>query len=191
MVRLVVVVFLAAGFMRVARADPSGAGPPGAAPELVQGQRSIGIGAELGLNTGLGLALHVGTPWIGLYIAGGIMPVFIIGRQHDPSSTPTFDIYRAFELNADLYAMFIHPTPRTDLGLSGGYSGNTFLGNGANLGIAVRYALNAKLAFTIFGGLEYFPDASGHLTAHDYPTTQDAVRPQIQGGFNVGIVFYP
>jgi hypothetical protein len=175
-----------AALSHVARADTPSAST--AAP--VHGQRSIGIGAEIGLNTGIGPSLHVGTRQFGLYLAAGIMPVFIFGNEQD-SHALTFDVYRAFELNADVYAMLIKPSPRTDLGLSAGYSGNTFLGNGLNLGIAVRYDLREKLAFTMFGGLEIFPDARDHLVAHGYPATQDAIRPQLQGGVNFGLVVYP
>ena len=191
MVRLAPIVILALAISHDARGDAPAAGTPAPAPELVRGQRSVGIGAEIGLNTGIGPALHLGTPQFGLYAAAGLMPVFIVGNEQDSTRSLTFDVYRAFEVNADLYAMFIKGTQGTDLGLSGGYSGNMFLGNGFNLGIAVRHDLGEKLAFTLFGGLEYFPDARSHLIAHDYPATRDASLPQLQGGVNLGLVLYP
>jgi hypothetical protein len=161
------------------------------APEPVRGQRFVGIGAELGFNTGIGPALHLGLPRFGLYVAAGLMPVFVVGNKQDSTRSVTFDVYRAFDVNADFYAMFIKGSPGTDLGLSAGYSGNTFLGNGFNLGIALRYDLSAKVAGTIFGGFEYFPDAHNHLLMHAYPSTNDPLHPGIQGGANFGLVFYP
>lgn len=191
MIRLAPIVLLAFTLSHAARADAPPLSTPAPPPEFVRGQRFVGLGAEIGLNTGIGPALHLGLPQFGLYAAAGLMPIFIVGNQQNASRSLTFDVYRAFELNADFYAMFIKGSPRADLGLSGGYSGNTFLGNGFNLGIAARYDLSEKLAFSLFGGLEYFPDARNHLAAHNYPATQDAASPELQGGINLGLVFYP
>lgn len=194
MMRLAPIVILALAVSQVARADAPPApvaSNPAPTPEPVRGQRSVGIGAELGLNTGVGPALHVGTRQFGLYVAAGLMPIFIVGKEQGPAGSVTFDVYRSFELNTDVYAMFLQASPRTDLGLSAGYSGNTFLGNGINLGITVQHDLGEQLAFTMFGGFEYFPDARDHLIAHAYPATQDTPRAGLQGGVNFGLVFYP
>jgi hypothetical protein len=154
-------------------------------------QRSVGVGAEIGFSTGLGVALHLGTRQFGVYTAVGILPVFITGNQNDGSHSITFDVYRAYAWNADLYWMFYAASPRADVGISAGYSANSLLGNGGNVGVAVRYDLAAKLALTVFGGLTVFPDAGDHLTAHGYPATQSASLPELQGGVNAGLVFYP
>jgi hypothetical protein len=172
-------------------ATPPAANPPASPPEPVHGQRWLGLGAEIGFNTGLGAALHLGAPKLGLYVAGGIMPLFIVGNENNASRSVTFDVYRAFALNADLYAMLFQGSPRTNVGFCAGYSGNTVLGNGLNLGIAVRYDLGEKVAFTLFGGFEIFPDAREQLAAHGYPSTRDPPIPQLQGGANIGLVFYP
>jgi hypothetical protein len=186
MVRFVAVAVWSLALCPLARADVP-ATPP---PDPVRGQRSIGIGAEIGFSTGIGPSLHLGARQFGLYVVGGIMPLFIFGNEQG-SKALTFDVYRAFELNADVYYLPISPSPRTDLGLAAGYSGNTVLGNGFNVGLAARYDLRAKLALTIFGGLEIFPDARDRLAARGYPTTQDASLPQLQGGVNLGLVMYP
>ncbi|TMQ04484.1 MAG: hypothetical protein E6J90_50820 [Deltaproteobacteria bacterium] len=171
---------------------PPAAGPPAAPePAPIPGQRSIGIGAEIGFNTGLGAALHLGAPKVGLYVAGGIMPLFIIGNENNASRSLTFDVYRAYALNVDLYAMLYQGSPQTDVGFCAGYSGNTVLGHGLNLGIALRRNLAEKVAFTLFGGLEIFPDARDHLAAHGYPGDRDPPIPQLQGGVNAGVVIYP
>lgn len=188
-------VILPLALSHVARADAPAAGAPAPAasasePEPVHGQRFVGIGAEIGFNTGIGPALHLGTRQVGLYVAAGVLPVFVFGNEQT-SRALTFDVYRAFELNADLYAMLIKASTRTDIGLAAGYSGNTVLGNGVNFGVTVRYDVGEKLALTIFGGVEIFPDAHDHLLAHGYPTTTDPSIPQLQGGANLGLVFYP
>jgi hypothetical protein len=167
---------------------PASSPPP---EQPVRGQRSIGIGAEVGFSTGIGGALHLGMRQFGLYVSSGIVPIFVFGNQKDASRSITFDVYRAVELNTDVYVMFLE-RPRGDAGFCAGYSGNTLLGNGFNVGLAVRYDIAEKIALTIFGGFEVFPDAADHLTAHGYPTsTQDAAVPYLQGGANFGIVFYP
>ena len=187
-----------------ARADdpPPPAAPPASGPasspaasspaeQPARGQRSIGIAAEAGFSTGIGGALHLGMPKYGLYLSSGLVPIFIFGNQKDASRSITFDVYRAVELNTDAYLMFAE-TPTSDIGICAGYSGNTLLGNGFNVGVAIRYDIAEKLAFTIFGGFEVFPGAMDHLTAHGYPSAmQDASVPYLQGGANLGIVFNP
>ncbi|HEX7840388.1 MAG TPA: hypothetical protein VF469_23075 [Kofleriaceae bacterium] len=197
MVRLAPIMLLALALAssHVARADvPAATSPaPAASPAVteVHGQRWVGVGAEIGVNTGLGPALHLGTPQFGLYVASGILPLVVVGNEQNATRSVTFDVYRAFAVNADLYAMLLKTSSRAEVGIAGGYSGNTVLGNGVNLGIVVRYDLGEKLAFTLFGGLEIFPDGRDHLVANGYPTTRDAVNPQIQGGANIGLVLYP
>lgn len=200
MVRLTWVVVVLFSIPQLATADPGTANPTGPspsgatspeAPDWVAGQRSIGLAAEIGFSTGIGVALHLGTRQFGIYTAAGLLPVFVAGNQKDESRSVTFDVYRAYEWNADLYGMFLHASPRADVGISAGYSGNTLLGNGVNVGVALRYDLREKLAFTLFGGFAVFPDARDRLTMHGYPTTQDASLPQLQGGVNAGLVFYP
>jgi hypothetical protein len=190
MVRLASITVVALILSHVARADPPAPGTP-SSPEPVHGQRSVGIGAEIGVNTGLGPSLHLGTPQFGLYVVTGIMPLFIVGNEQNATRSVTFDVYRAFAVNADLYAMLGQTSPRNSIGLAGGYSRNTVLGNGLNLGVAVRYDLGEKLALTVFGGFEIFPDARDNLVAQGYPTTRDPSIPWFQGGANLGLVFYP
>jgi hypothetical protein len=186
MVRIVVVAVFLLVLSPIAGADA----PASPTPEVMRGQRFIGFGAEVGFSTGIGPSLHLGTRQFGLYVAAGVMPVLVFGNEHD-SKAVTFDAYRAFELNVDIQFLPISPSPRTDLGLAAGYSGNTILGNGFNVGFAAQYDLRAKLVLTIFGGLEVFPDARDHLAAHGYPTMHDASVPELQGGVNLGLVLYP
>ena len=160
-------------------------------PGFAIGQRNLGIAAEIGFSTGLGAALHLGSPTLGLYVAGGVLPVFVFGNEKTSSRSMTFDAYGAAAVNADFYAMFLQPSPRSAVGVSGGYSYSTLLGSGANLGVAIRYDLATQLAFSAFGGLTIYPDAEDRLVEHGYPATQDPASPQIQGGVNVGLVFYP
>jgi len=130
-------------------------------------------------------------PRFGLYASSGIVPMFIFGNQRDASRSITFDVYRAIELNTDVYVMFLE-RPRGDAGICAGYSGKHGARQRLHIGLAVRYDIAEKVAFTIFGGFEVFPDAADHLTAHGYPTsTQDPAVPYLQGGANLGIVFYP
>ena len=185
MVRLasVAALSIALAAPQLGRADPE-------ASVRGDGQRSVGVGAEIGFSTGAGVALHLGTRELGLYTAAGIVPVFVTGNAKDGSGSISFNIYRAYALNADLYWLF-HHTERADLGISAGYSANSLLGSGVNVGVALRYDLSAKLALTVFGGLTVFPSAADHLTAHGYPTTLSPSLPELQGGVNVGLVFYP
>jgi hypothetical protein len=198
MVRLAPMLAVALIVSHVARADPAvpaglatGA-PPTAAPEPepVHSQRFLGIGAEIGAGTGIGPVLQAGTPQFGLHVAVGIVPIFVFGKEQSTGEL-TFDVYRAFDLNAALYAMLFKGSSRVDVGVSAGYSGNTVLGNGFNLGVALRYDVGEKLALTIFGGLEIFPDAHDELVAHGYPTTTDPSRPELQGGLNFGLLLFP
>ncbi len=177
-----------------AAGTPSATRPENAATEqsgFAIGQRNLGLAAEIGFSTGLGAALHLGSPKLGLYVAGGVLPVFVFGNEKTPSRSMTFDAYGAAAVNADFYAMFLQPSPRSTVGVSGGYSYSTLLGSGANLGVAIRYDLATKLAFSAFGGLTIYPDAEDRLVEHGYPATQDPATPQVQGGVNVGLVFYP
>jgi hypothetical protein len=190
MVRLAPMLAVALALSHVARADAPAAGAPETPPAPVGGQRFVGIGAEVGFGIGIGAALHLGTRQLGVFVEAGALPIFVVGNQQT-SRALTFDVYGAVELNANLYAMLFQPSPRTDLGLTAGYSGNTVLGNGLNLGVAARYDLAEKLALTIFGGVEIFPDAHDHLLAHGYSPTSDPSLPQLQGGANLGLVFYP
>ena len=187
MVRHASSLILAVALVHVARADA----PAASEREMAYGQRSVGIGAEIGFNTGIGLSLHLGTPKLGLYLAAGLVPILVFGNEQGSTRSLTLDVYHAFALNADLYAMLAKPQQRTEFGVAGGYSGDTVLGNGANLGFLVRYQLRNKLALTLFGGLAYFPDARSHLMEHGYPATRDASIPQLRTGVNFGLVFYP
>src|SRR5438552_13142004 len=43
----------------------------------------------------LGAALHLGSPTLGLYVAGGVLPVFVFGNEKTSSRSMTFDAYGA------------------------------------------------------------------------------------------------
>ena len=173
--------------VNVAHAEPPGE----TEAEVTHGhQRWLGVGAEIGAS-GIGAAVHAGTGTIGLYLTAGVMPIFVAGNKQDELRTPTFDLYRSFELTADGYALLAQPTPNTAIGLCAGYSHNTLLGDGGNLGVALRHELGEKVALTLFGGLVYFPKAKDQLVMHQYPSNVDPMLPQLQGGINVGLVFYP
>lgn len=159
-------------------------------PTPSHGQRSIGVGAEIGAN-GLGAAVHAGSPTLGLYLTAGVMPVLVFGNERNATRTPDMEAYGTFELTADLYALLAQPSPRSAIGLCAGYNHNSLLGHGGNLGIAVRHDLGDKVALTVFGGLVVFPSAKNQLLMHSYPANVDPMLPELQGGINVGLVFYP
>lgn len=89
----------------IARADAPAAGAPAPAagasapaagasaltPEVVRGQRFLGIGGEIGFSTGIGPALNLGTRQLGLYVAIGLQPIFIFGNVQG-SRALTFDV---------------------------------------------------------------------------------------------------
>jgi hypothetical protein len=160
------------------------------APAWQPGQRSFGLGLELGFNTGIGCALHVGTTDFGLHLAAGYGPVLISGNRRNATKTPVYELYGSTAVDADLYVMF-ERSGRISLGLLGGYTYNELLKHGFNLGVMLRYDYSRKVAFTVFGGATILPSASDHLADRDYPMDVDPVVPWLHGGVNAGVVFYP
>src|SRR5262245_40117341 len=66
-------------------ANPAVETPSVSPSEPVRGQRSFGIGAEIGFATGLGGALRLGTPRFGVHVAAGVLPLFIFGNEQNAS----------------------------------------------------------------------------------------------------------
>jgi hypothetical protein len=171
-------------------ATPTQTEPEKIVPAWQRGQRSFGLGLELGLNTGIGAALHLGTNNVGLYLAAGYGPFLISGNRRDTAKTPVFEIYGSTVVDADLYVMFAR-SGRASVGVLGGYSYSEFVKHGFNLGVALRYDYSSHLAFTAFGGATFLPSASDHLADRGYPMDVDPTMPWLHGGVNAGVVFYP
>lgn len=163
--------------------SPSPRGGPG-------GQRTFGFGPTLGLQSGTGAIVAIGSPF-GVLLSGGYVPVLTGATQHE-TRAPEYDIYSSAQINVELTLVPWHPSPKSALGIVAGYKYNTVLGHGGGAGVSWRYDLGRKAAFFGIIGGSLFPGAEHELiTHHGYPTDRDLIIPWLQGGFNAGIMVYP
>jgi hypothetical protein len=100
--------------------------------------------------------------------------------------------YHAFQIGADL-AVPVKRKARLEVSLVLGYKFNTVIGHGGGAGVGVVYDLSRHVALAIAFGLAIFPSAKDRLVQdHGYRLDRDPVlTPAIQGGGNLGLVFYP
>jgi hypothetical protein len=155
-------------------------------------QRSVGFGATIGVWSGLGAIVGVGGDRVKGWVAGGYAPVLVFANARTPDKAVRFNAYNAYQLNGDLEIVAMKRA-RTEVGVLLGYKFNSVIGHGGGAGVGVLYDLGPKIALDLAGGLAVFPSAQDRLDRNfAYPTDRSpALSPAIQGGLNLGLIFYP
>jgi hypothetical protein len=161
-------------------------------PRHFGGQRSFGLGPNVGFGTGAGATIGTVFDPVGLWLSGGYIPVFVFGNKHDVDKTLTFDAYSSAQIDADVSMMPWHAGKRIDFGLLLGYRYNTLLGHGVSAGPGLQLDLSSALGLFFSITYSVFPAAQDRLAPRaGYPTDRDASIPWLQGGGNLGLIFYP
>jgi hypothetical protein len=155
-------------------------------------QRSFGVGATIGVWSGLGGIVGGGGDRVKGWLSGGYAPVLVFANARTPDKAIRFNAYNGYQLNGDLEIVAMK-RDRTELGVLLGYKFNSVIGHGGGAGLGVLYDLGAKMALDFSGGLAVFPSAQDRLDRNfAYPTDRSpALTPAIQGGANLGLIFYP
>ena len=160
-------------------------------PRHFGGQRSFGFGPFLGLS-GLGAAAGALIAPVGFWVSGGYVPILVFGNKHDTTRSLTFDGYSSAQLNLDVSVLpMILAGGRIDAGIIAGYRYNTLLSHGFGAGVAITYDFSRTVVGFGSWELSVFPQAQDQLTNAGYPTDRDASLPWLQGGVNVGLMFFP
>jgi hypothetical protein len=167
--------------------DEPPAQPP---PRHFGGQRDVGFGGTLGFATGAGVALDLSWDPLALWLSTGYFPVIVIGNEKVGKAV-TVDGYNSAQFMANAVVMPWHAGRRVDIGLLAGYAYDTVLGHGGGGGVGVTLDLSRALALQFSFEILGFPTAQDNLTRASYPGDRDAVLPWLQGGANVGLLYYP
>ena len=155
-------------------------------------QRRFGFGPTLGFLSGNGVTIGGGGDVVRGWFTGSFMPILLFGHTRGVHQQQRFNYYNSLQINEDL-AFHLFRRPRVEASLLVGYKYNTVLGHGGGAGLGFLYDLSARVALQITFGVAVFPAAKDRLIRdHGYPTDQDAsVPPALQGGGNIGLVFFP
>jgi len=155
-------------------------------------QRSFGLGATIGVWSGMGAIVGGGGERVKGWLAGGYAPVLVFANARTPDKAIRFNAYNGYQLNGDL-EIVVMKRPRTEVGVLLGYKFNSVIGHGGGAGVGVLYDLGPKIALDLTGGVAIFPSAKDRLDRDfAYPTDRSpGLTPAIQGGANIGLIFYP
>jgi hypothetical protein len=155
-------------------------------------QRSIGVGATIGVWSGIGGIVGGGGDRVKGWLSGGYAPVLVFANARTPDKAVRFNAYNGYQLNGDLEIVAMKRA-RTEVGILLGYKFNSVIGHGGGAGVGVLYDLGPKIALDLSGGVAIFPAAKDRLDRNfAYPTDRSpGLTPVIQGGANLGLIFYP
>jgi hypothetical protein len=155
-------------------------------------QRSVGVGATIGVWSGIGAIVGGGGDRVKGWLAGGYAPVLVFANARTPDKAVRFNAYNGYQINGDLEIVAMKRA-RTEVGVLLGYKFNSVIGHGGGAGVGVLYDLGTKIALDLSGGLAIFPSAKDRLDRNfAYPTDRSpGLTPVIQGGANLGLIFYP
>jgi len=155
------------------------------------GQRAFGVGATAGVWSGAGVTVAGGSEVVKGWVTAGYAPVMVFANAKADKAL-RFNYYHAVQLGADL-AIPVKKRARLEVSLLLGYKFNSVLGHGGGAGLGLLYDLSRHLGLAIAGGLNVFPSAQDRLDRNQgYPTDRNpSLTPAIQGGGNIGLVFYP
>jgi hypothetical protein len=172
-----------------ARAQPA---PEGQAAPFAVSQRRLGFGPSVGFLSGTGLTVGGGGDIVRGWFTGGFMPIVIFANTRTPERSPRLNYYSSWQINEDL-AFHLLGRPRIEASLLAGYKYNSVLGHGGGLGMSFLYDLGARVALQITAALAVFPSAQDRLDRdHAYPADRSPSLPTaLQGGANVGLLFFP
>jgi hypothetical protein len=174
---------------RSARAAPD---TDDAATLVEPGQRRFGFGPSVGFLAGNGVTMGGGGGFLRGWFTGGFMPIVVFANARTPDKAVRVNYYNSFQVNEDL-AFRIFQRPRLDGSLLVGYKYNTVFGSGGGAGLGIMYDLTRRVGLQISVGLAVFPSAKDRLVHNQgYPSDRTpALTPAIQGGGNIGLVFFP
>jgi hypothetical protein len=186
---LLIALFVAIGAAPLAQAQTA---PEGAPAAIAVSQRRFGFGPTAGFLSGNGVVMGGGGDVVRGWFTGGYMPIVVFGNARTPDKAVRLNYYNSLQINEDL-AFHLFRRPRLEGALLVGYKYNTVLGHGGGAGVGVLYDLDARVGLQIAVGLAVFPSAKDRLVRdHGYPTDRDpSFPPAIQGGGNIGLVFFP
>ncbi|HEY4185919.1 MAG TPA: hypothetical protein VGP07_12675 [Polyangia bacterium] len=171
----------------------------GAAPEIDDPaasaeppQRHFGVGPSVGFLAGNGVTMGGGGGFLRGWFTGGFAPIFVFANARTPDRSVRFNYYNAFQINEDL-TFRIFQRPRLEGAVLVGYKYNTVLGSGGGGGFSVLYDLDRRWGLLMSVGVAVFPSAKARLMRNEgYPADREPpITPAIQGGANVGLVFFP
>jgi hypothetical protein len=180
-------------FASPARAQED-SGPEPQGPRHFGADRTFGIGPSLGMANGAGgmiaLGMPPGTVPASLLVTGAYNPIEIWGKAHDGGRV-TVDSYSSWQVGGDIELQAWHAGTRYDFGPLAGYRYNSVLGHGAGAGFALHADLSAETVVFFSIEMVAYPQAQSRLASVQYPTDRDAILPWLEGGANVGLLFYP
>ena len=189
-VPLVAAVFVAGVGPSFARAAPDDDAAPSAAVE--RGQRRFGFVPTAGFLAGAGVTMGGGGGFLRGWFTGGFMPIVVFANARTSDKAARLNYYNSFQVNEDL-AFRIFQRPRLDGSLLVGYKYNTVLGSGGAVGLGIMYDLTRRVVLQLSAGVAVFPSAKDRLDRNQgYPSDRTpALTPALQGGGNVGLLFFP
>jgi hypothetical protein len=189
-VALVVAALVAAG---------SAVAPPlaNAAPTAVEAegpppppQRHFGIGATVGMYSGFGVTAGGGGGFLRGWFTGSFMPVFVFANARTADRAGRVNYYSSYQINEDI-GLRVLARPRLDGMVLLGYKFNYVLGSGGGVGFGVIHDLSRRVGLQLSAGVALFPSARDRLRSRGYPDDRDPRLVALQGGANVGLVFFP
>jgi hypothetical protein len=185
---LLLALLIVSGAASSARAD----GPAEDATPAAVSQRRFGFGPTVGFLSGSGVTVGGGGALVRGWFTGGFMPIVVFANTRTPDRAARINYYNSLQINEDL-AFHLFQRPRVEGSLVLGYKYNTVFGHGGGAGLGVLYDLSAHVGLQIVVGVALFPSAKDRLVRdHGYPTDRDpSFPPAVQGGGNIGLVFFP
>jgi hypothetical protein len=155
------------------------------------GSHTFGLGPTIGFWSGAGAMVGGGTDVVKVWASGGYAPVMVFANTRTADRAVRFNYYNTYQLNGDL-GLGVYHRPRVELSVLLGYKFNSVLGHGGGAGIGVLYDLGPRLAVMVAAGGAVFPSAQDRLDREGYPADRKpSVTPALQGGANIGLVFFP
>ena len=154
-------------------------------------QRTVGIGVEAGV-IGVGAAVRAGTPDVGLYLGASFSPLLILSTPPNGNSL-NLDLLGSGDFRADGYWWALK-TEKSRFGPMAGFSYNTVLGAGFNLGAAASVTLRRSVDLSLSWTAAFFPQAKDRLAARGFDAAdgKEPRTPWLQGGgIAIGLIFYP
>jgi hypothetical protein len=148
--------------------------------------------------TGIGATVQLGTPEVGIRLAGGWAPMVLavterstIGRGTTDDG-PKLKAYSGGLVAPDLYVR-VARTRTAAIGLQGGYRYSTLLGSGGAGGVYVQAPIGRSVDVLLAGGLMIFPDGEHRLTEKKHLVNPDFgfPGPNVNLGLSLGLLLFP
>lgn len=180
------------------------AGPPADAaappPEPLEAPPPPGvlaIGAHLGMFTGMGAGLQLGTQVAGLRVAAGWAPLLFAVTERTTTAMGTEDevklkFYSGLLVSPDVY-LRVAQSRLTSIGIQGGYRYSSILGSGGAAGIYVEHPLGRRIDLLVNGGLLFFPEGETKLERREHLQNPDFgfPGPNVSIALSAGLLFFP